>query len=91
VPVRIYRGSGPQSGLVVYCHGGAFVIGSTGIMDSVARELAYAANAVVSVDYNSTPEHPYPAGLDDCETITRWGAPEGIEIRLGGSEGGRGR
>jgi acetyl esterase len=73
VPVRIYRGDGPQNGLVVYFHGGAFVIGSIGIMDNVARELANSANVVVvSVEYKLAPENPYPAGLDDCESVTRW-------------------
>ena len=52
VAIRIYRGSGPQTGLVVYFHGGMFIIGSIGIMDNVARELAHASGAVVvSVEY----------------------------------------
>ena len=73
VPVRIYRGDGPPTGLVVYFHGGGFVMGSVGLMDNVARELAHASGAVVvSVEYRLAPEHPYPAGLDDCETVTRW-------------------
>jgi acetyl esterase/lipase len=84
VPVRIYRGNGRQSGLVVYFHGGAFVIGSIGIMDNVARELAHAASAVVvSVDYALAPEHPYPAGLDDCETVTRWALRNASRFGLG--------
>ena len=58
---------------VVYFHGGAFVVGSIGIMDNVARELAHASGAiVVSVEFRLAPEHPYPAGLDDCERVTRW-------------------
>jgi acetyl esterase len=73
VAVRIYRGNGPQTGLILYFHGGAFVVGSVGIMDNVARELAHCASAtVVSVGYRLAPEHPYPAGLDDCEAVTRW-------------------
>ncbi len=73
VPVRIYRSDGPANGLVVYFHGGAFIIGSIGIMDNVARELAHATGAVVvSVEYRLAPEHPYPAGLDDCVAVTRW-------------------
>ena len=73
IPVRIYRNDGPPTGLVVYFHGGGHCIGSIGLMDNLARELAHGGNAVVvSVEYRLAPEHPYPAGLDDCETITRW-------------------
>ena len=73
VPVRIYHPEGPVTGVVVYFHGGGFVMGSIGIMDNVARALADASGAVViSVEYRLAPEHPYPAGLDDCEAATRW-------------------
>jgi acetyl esterase/lipase len=73
VPVRVYVGDDRPTGLLVYFHGGGFVMGSIGIMDNVARELAHATGAaVVSVEYRLAPEHPYPAGLDDCETVTRW-------------------
>jgi acetyl esterase len=73
VPVRIYQDDGVPDGLVVYFHGGGYVLGSIGLMDNVARELAHCANAaVVSVEYRLAPEDPYPAGLDDCETVTRW-------------------
>jgi acetyl esterase/lipase len=73
VPVRVYEHDEPPEGLVVYFHGGGHCIGSIGLMDNVARELAHAAHAaVVSVEYRLAPEHPFPAGLDDCESVTRW-------------------
>jgi acetyl esterase len=73
VPVRIYQGEGAATGVVVYFHGGGFCIGSIGLMDNVARELTHCTGAVVvSVEYRLAPEHPYPAGLDDCEAVTRW-------------------
>ena len=73
VPIRIYRGEGAPTGVVAYFHGGGYVMGSIGLMDNVARELAHASGAVVvSVEYRLAPEHPYPAGLDDCERVTRW-------------------
>jgi acetyl esterase len=73
IPIRIYRAEGEPTGLVVYFHGGGFVIGSIGLMDNVARELAHSSKAVVvSVGYRLAPEHPYPAGLDDCVSVTRW-------------------
>lgn len=73
VPVRIYQGDRPATGLVVYLHGGGFCIGSIGLMDNVARELAHCTDAVVvSVEYRLAPEHPFPAGLDDAESVVRW-------------------
>jgi len=73
VPVRIYEHDAAPTGVVVYFHGGGFCIGSIGLMDHVARELAHCSGAtVVSVEYRLAPEHPYPAGLDDCEAVTRW-------------------
>jgi acetyl esterase len=73
VPIRIYQDDGAPTGLIVYLHGGGHCIGSIGLMDNVARELAHAAGAtVVSVEYRLAPEHPFPAGLDDCEMVTRW-------------------
>jgi acetyl esterase/lipase len=73
IPVRIYEHEGSPTGLVVYFHGGGFCIGSIGLMDNVARELAHGSGAaVVSVGYRLAPEDPFPAGLDDCEAVTRW-------------------
>ena len=45
VPVRVYAGDGQSTGIVVYCHGGGWCIGSLDIMDNVARELAHATGA----------------------------------------------
>jgi acetyl esterase len=73
VPVRIYQGEEPATAVVVYFHGGGFCIGSIGLMDNVARELTHCTGAaVISVGYRLAPEDPYPAGLDDCEDVTRW-------------------
>jgi acetyl esterase len=73
IPVRIYAPERAPTGVVVYFHGGGFCIGSIGLMDNVARELAHCSGAtVVSVGYRLAPEHPYPAGLDDCVAVTRW-------------------
>jgi acetyl esterase len=83
VPIRIYRNDTPPTGVVVYFHGGAFVVGSIGIMDNVAREITHASGAlVVSVEYRLAPEHPYPAGLDDCEKVTRWAVANASRFEL---------
>ncbi|HEU5301153.1 MAG TPA: alpha/beta hydrolase [Acidimicrobiia bacterium] len=81
VPIRIYRHDTPPTGVVVYFHGGGYCIGSIGLMDNVAREIAHAAHAtVVSVGYRLAPEDPYPAGLDDCEAITRWALAHATDL-----------
>jgi acetyl esterase len=73
IPVRVYEHEQAPTGIVVYFHGGAFCIGSIGLMDNVARDIAHATGAtVISVEYRLAPEHPFPAGLDDCEAVTRW-------------------
>lgn len=74
VPARLYRpNDGDGLGLLVYLHGGGWVIGSLETHDNVCRILANSSgHAVLSVDYRLAPEHPFPAGLDDARTATRW-------------------
>jgi acetyl esterase/lipase len=81
VPVRMYgAASGPQPILVWY-HGGGFVIGDLDTTDRVARKLANRADAlVVSVDYRLAPEHPYPAAVDDCWAVLEWATANGTEL-----------
>ena len=97
VPIRTYRHAEAPTGLVVYFHGGGFVIGSIDIMDGVARAIADKSGAaVVSVGYRLAPEHPFPEGLDDCEAVTRWaldhaadfGVPPQLVAVAGESAGG---
>lgn len=76
IPVRIYTpvGDGPF-GLLVFFHGGGFVLGDLQTHDGVCRELAAGAGCVVvAVDYRRAPEAVYPAAADDCEAATRWAA-----------------
>ena len=70
VPCRAYVPDG-ASGVVVYLHGGGWVLGDLETHDTICRRLAAAAGAgVLSVDYRRPPEHPFPAPLDDCVTVT---------------------
>ncbi len=83
LPIRIYRDDVEPTGLVVYFHGGGHVLGSIGIMDGVAREIAHASGAVVvSVGYRLAPEHPYPAAVDDCTAVTSWALAESARFGL---------
>ena len=68
--------------VMVYLHGGGWVLGSNTVVDSIARELANRSGyAVLSVDYRLAPEHKYPAGLDDVHQALLWIA--GNASRLG--------
>jgi acetyl esterase len=82
IRVRIYtpRGDGPFP-LITYFHGGGFVVGDLDTQDNIARALAFGAGAVVvSVDYRLAPEHPFPAGADDCWFATCWCAEHAQDL-----------
>jgi acetyl esterase len=99
VRVRVYRpreAPGPAP-VLVYFHGGGFVTGD--LENEHARCLEFAGEdgiAVVSVGYRLAPEHPFPAGFEDCYAATAWahehaaefgGDPERVAVG-GGSAGG---
>ena len=74
IPVRIYRpAAGKPLPVVVYFHGGGFVIGDIASHDTTCQRLAAGVPAlVVSVDYRLAPEHRFPAAVDDCDAATGW-------------------
>ena len=78
IPVRIYwppEESGPATAppVLLFFHGGGFVVGDLDTHDGTARQHAVGAGAVVvSVDYRLAPEHPYPAAVDDAWAATIW-------------------
>jgi acetyl esterase len=74
IPVRIYtpRGEGPFP-VIVYYHGGGFVIADLDTYDASCRALCNGARAVVvSVDYRRAPEHKFPAAVDDAYGAYIW-------------------
>src|SRR5919197_1091394 len=88
IPVRIYTPAGRAPfPLLVYFHGGGWVIGNLETHDALCRHLANAASAVVvSVDYRLAPEHPFPASGEDAYAATRWVAANAAAI---GGDAGR--
>ena len=94
---RLYRPSDDDGlGLLVYFHGGGWVICDLDTHDDLARRLAVESGcAVLSVDYRLAPEHPFPAGLEDALAATSWahahahelGCDEG-RIAIGGDSAG---
>jgi acetyl esterase/lipase len=67
--------------VVLFFHGGGFVVGDLDTHDGTCRQHAVGASAVVvSVEYRLAPEHPYPAAVDDAWAATQWVAQHGSEI-----------
>ena len=84
IPARLYRPptvNGSPPALLVYFHGGGWVVGSLDSADSVCRFLAaHAQVAVLSVDYRLAPEHPFPAAVDDGVAAMRFAAEHAAEL-----------
>ena len=76
VPIRVYTphaAVGENHGVLLWFHGGGWVVGDLEYADSTCRTLAKRAGCVVvSVDYRLAPEHPAPAALDDCMAALAW-------------------
>ena len=94
VPMRLHVPEG-ASGVVLFLHGGGWVLGDLDGFEAFSRRLAVATgSAVVTVDYRLAPEHPFPAALDDARTALGWvkahraELPPGPLVVLGESAGG---
>ena len=86
VPVRVYRpkanASAPR-GCVFEIHGGGFILGSIAMMDPWCQKVAAELDAVVvSVEYRLAPEHPFPAGVEDCYAALCWTARNAGELGI---------
>lgn len=68
IPARLLMPVDSPDGVIVFFHGGGWVVGALGDYDTYGRTLAKRTGlAVLMVDYRLAPENPYPAGLEDCE------------------------
>jgi acetyl esterase len=81
IPARLYVPEGGPQGLLVWCHGGGWVIGSLDTHDRLARALAQGAGCrVLSVGYRKAPEYAYPAPLDDAFDAFLWAQARAAEL-----------
>ncbi|MCB2057441.1 MAG: alpha/beta hydrolase [Novosphingobium sp.] len=99
IPLRFYdvRESRDPSPVVLFFHGGGFVIGDLDTHHALCTELSAELDLpVLAVHYRLAPEHPFPAAPDDCEAAARWlaGSPAELDrkvtgiVTIGGSAGG---
>jgi len=82
IPARIYtpRGTDPFP-ILVYFHGGGWVIGNLEAYDATCRALTNAARCiVVAMEYRLAPEHQFPAAPEDCYAATQWVAAQATAI-----------
>jgi acetyl esterase len=82
MPARIYspHGTGPFD-VLVYFHGGGWVIGNLEAYDATCRALTKAAGClVVAMEYRLAPEHKFPAAPEDCYAATQWVAANAASL-----------
>jgi acetyl esterase len=89
VKLRIFRPEGNTNPLpvVMYFHGGGWVLGDADTYDYFMRELTNGSGAaVVFVEYSRSPEARYPVALEECYAATKWIAEHGAELNLNGTK-----
>jgi acetyl esterase len=80
---RLYRPTAAATALVLYLHGGGWVIGDLETHDRACRRLAASSGvSVLALDYRRAPEHPWPAAVDDAVNALQWIASRPKELRM---------
>ncbi|MEP3479654.1 MAG: alpha/beta hydrolase [Fuerstiella sp.] len=87
LPLRLYQKSAEAvCPVVMFFHGGGFVLGSIESHDTLCRRLAFESGlTIVSVDYRLAPEHVFPAAFDDCYRATEFVVGNAVELQVDGS------
>jgi acetyl esterase/lipase len=96
IPLRILTPDGAPTGVYLHIHGGGWTLGAHDMQDPALRLVVESTGmCVVSVGYRLAPEHPYPAGPDDCENAALWLLGHGLSelhaparICIGGESAG---
>ncbi len=87
VPVRVLRPAAETRGVIVYYHGGGWVIGGLDDFDKLGRLLARRTGCtVLLVDYRLAPEYRFPVAVDDAWAALRWADEHRAELTGGGAE-----
>ena len=94
IPLRVIAPAQPR-GIYLHLHGGGWVLGGADMQDPMLERIVdNTGQAAVAVEYRLAPEHPYPAGPDDCEAAALWlvqngGREFGTEaLTIGGESAG---
>ena len=95
IPLRVVAPERPAKGVFLHIHGGGWTLGSAHHQDDRLEAIADICGLVaISVEYRLAPEHPYPAGPDDCEAAALWLADNAAErfattrLTIGGESAG---
>lgn len=89
VPARLYNPVGGEREVLVWLHGGGWMLGDLDCCDATARALARRGGcAVLTVDYRLAPEHRYPAAVEDSWAATEWAAKNFGLVAVGGDSSG---
>jgi acetyl esterase/lipase len=79
--LRVLAPEGEATGVYLHIHGGGWAMGAADMQDPLLWGIVESTGlCAVSVDYRLAPEHPYPAGPDDCEDAALWLLEHGVEL-----------
>lgn len=97
LPARLYVPDGTPTALLVYFHGGGWVVGTLDGYDAALRRFAKSSGcAILSIDYRMAPDFPFPTPVEDCYAATVWadrnraalGLAEDLPLVIGGDSAG---
>jgi acetyl esterase len=81
IRARLYQPQTQPVGMIVYIHGGGWVLGTMDDFDALSRSIVARTNcALLLIDYRLAPEHPFPAGLEDVQDAIDWAAAHRNEL-----------